>query len=381
MATKKQKDELLATLKFTPRTYNIYIGGYGGEAYAGKVDRAVYDYFKQKRIDIEQYATDWDDLFSDVPRELQPYSPGSPYDCDGLFHASGAELSNLNEIQVNDEHGNEHWTCAAGLNELEDAGVEVNEWGGCDFDDLPEDTVVHWGGQGEKGTFFDGEIELTQPFDPKKLTIKYENCDGWWIINSVEYDGVEIDGSGGYSTTGKWNENKWILCNGDEVYQGEERSDDDDEDEDDEAWDPATDGVVALENAVDELQAQFGSVDDEWNPAAELDQITEDMMTEWYPVDTKPVRKGEYEVRNTHTPAWPFPATFRAEWTGRTWKDSEGNKVPNIVDWRGLAEDPDKLVTFECECVQCDWRGVIDDTHDEDGEMRCPECGEPVELK
>jgi hypothetical protein len=38
-------------------------------------------------------------------------------------------------------------------------------------------------------------------------------------------------------------------------------------------------------------------------------------------------------------------------------------------------------VIFECECVQCDWRGPIDDTHDEDGEMRCPECGEPVEIK
>jgi hypothetical protein len=364
MATKKQKEELIETLKFTPRTYQIYIGGYGGEAYAGKVDRAIYEHFKQKQIDIEQYATDWDDLFGDVPRELQPYSPGSPYDCDDLFHASGAELSNLNEIQVNDEHGNEHWTCAAGLNELEDAGVTVNEHGGCDFDDLPEDTIVHWGGQGEKGTFFDGELHLTQPFDPKKLSVNYENCDGWWIINYIEYDGKEVDGSGGYSTTGKWNENKWVLCNGDEPYQGVERdSNEDDNDEES-----------------DEPESACNS--EEWDPAQELDKIIEEhLLTEWYPVDNKPVRKGEYEVRTTKTPVWPFPATFRAQWTGRTWKDSEGGKVDGIIEWRGLAEDPDKLVIFECECVQCDWRGAIDDTHDEDGEMRCPECGEPVELK
>jgi hypothetical protein len=339
MATKKEKDELLATLKFTPRTYQIYIGGYGGEAYAGKVDRATYDYFKQKRIDIEQYATDWGDLFGDVPRELQPYSPGSPYDCDGLFHASGAELSNLNEIVVNDEHGNEHWTCAAGLNELEDAGVTVNEHGGCDFDDLPEDTVVHWGGQGEKGTFFDGEIELTQPFDPKKLTVNYENCDGWWIINYVEYDGVEIDGSGGYSTTGKWNENKWVLCNGEEVYQGQERSEDDDEDEEDEEWDPATDGVAALEQAVGELQEQFGSTDDEWDPAAELDKIIEEhLLTEWFPVDVKPVHKGTYECELLIA-TWPWPAINRYEWSGRAWKDSEGKTVKGIKQWRGLKEE------------------------------------------
>lgn len=357
MATKKQKEELIATLKFTPRTYTIYIGGYGGEAYAGKVDRATYEYFKEKQIDIEEYATDYDDMFGDVPRELQPYSPGSPYDCDGLFHASGAELSNLNEIQVNDETGNEHWTCAAGLNELEDAGVTVNEWGGCDFDDLPEDTIVHWGGQGEKGTFFDGEIELTQPFDPKKLTVNYENCDGWWIINNVEYNGVEIDGSGGYSTTGKWNENKWVLCNGEEPYQGVSREDQEDEPE-------------------------SACTSEEWDPAEDLDKISEDMMTEWYDASTKPVRKGEYEVKNTHTPVWPFPATFRATWSGRSWKDSDGDKLENIIAWRGLNIDPE-AVTFDCECVQCDWKGSVDelDYADEDSPGVCPECGEPVEMK
>jgi len=361
MATKAQKQELIDILKFTPRTYNIYIGGYGGEAYAGKVDRAIYEYFKEKKIDIEEYANDWDDLFSDVPSELQPFSPGSPYDCDGLFHASGAELSNLNEIQINDENGNEYWTCAAGLNELEDAGVTVDAWGGYDFDDLPEDTIVHWGGQGEKGTFFDGQIELTQPFDPKKLTIKYENCDGWWIINSVEYDGVEIDGSGGYSTTGKWNENKWILCNGDEVYEPVSREDQDEE----------------------ELPTNQELEEDskEWDPAAELDKITEDMMTEWYDKDINPTRKGTYEVDLGKLVTWPFPRIVRAEWTGRRWKDIEGNTVKDIEGWRGLTEDPNKLVIFECECVQCVWSGPIDDTHDDNGEMRCPECGEPVELK
>jgi hypothetical protein len=322
MATKEEKQQLIDTLKFTPRTYNIYIGGYGGESYAGTVDKATYEYFKQKKIDIEQYANNWDDLFGDVPRELQPFSPGSPYDCDNLFHASGAELSNSNEIVINDEHGNQHWACAAGLNELEDEGVDVNEWGGCNLDDLPEDTIVHWGGQGEKGTFFDGEIELTQPFDPKKLTINYENCDGWWIINNVEYDGVEIDGSGGYSTSGKWNENKWILCNGDEVYQGEER----DEDYND------NDGEEELPT-IQELEEDS----EQWDPVAELDKITESMMTEWYPVDVNPMRKGEYEVDLGKLVAWPFPRIVRAEWSGRKWKDEDGKSVKGIVAWRGLA--------------------------------------------
>jgi hypothetical protein len=310
MATKAEKQELIDTLKFTPRTYQIYIGGYGGEAYAGQVDRDTYNYFKEKRIDIEQYATDWDNLFGDVPRELQPYTPGSPYDCDNLFHASGAELSNSNEIQVNDEHGNEHWSCAAGLNELEDAGVDVNEWGGCDFDDLPEDTVVHWGGQGEKGTFFDGEIELTQPFDPKKLTVNYENCDGWWIINNIEYDGVEIDGSGGYSTTGKWTENKWVLCNGEEVYQGQERSEDDEDK-------PESDCI-----SEEEIIAS----------------VPECETTDWYPGSVDPVHVGHYETQRAPPLAWPFPTEAMLEWTGKKWLDIDGKVVKQIAQWRGLKE-------------------------------------------
>ena len=325
MATNEQKQELIDILKFTPRTYTIYIGGYGGESYAGKVDRATYEYFKEKKIDIEEYANDWDDNFGDVPRELQPFSPGSPYDCDGLFHASGAELSNLNEIQINDENGDQIWACAAGLNELEDEGVTVNEWGGCDFDDLPEDTIVHWGGQGEKGTFFDGELELTQPFDPKKLTVNYENCDGWWIINNVEYDGIEIDGSGGYSTTGKWTENKWVLCNGDEVYESVSREDQEDKDEEELP-------------TIQELEEDSG----EWDPAAELDKITETIMTEWYPKNTKPAHLGTYEVDLGTLVAWPFSRVVRAEWTGKKWQSEDGEKV-KIEAWRGLAINPNEL--------------------------------------
>ena len=35
----------------------------------------------------------------------------------------------------------------------------------------------------------------------------------------------------------------------------------------------------------------------------------------------------------------------------------------------------------DAECVQCDWKGTVDETFDSDGEMVCPQCGEPVELR
>ena len=34
----------------------------------------------------------------------------------------------------------------------------------------------------------------------------------------------------------------------------------------------------------------------------------------------------------------------------------------------------------QVECVQCDWRGLADETYDVEGQMVCPECREPVEF-
>jgi hypothetical protein len=325
MATKEQKQELVDILKFTPQTYKLYIGGYGGESYAGKIDREVYNYFKENKIDIEEYASDWDDKFSDVPREMQPFSPGSPYECDNLFHCSGAELSNLNEIQITDEAGIEVWTCAAGLNELEDAGVTVDSNGGCDFEDeLPKGQIAFWGGQGEKGSFFEGEIELKQPFDPKKLRITYENCDGWWLINEVEYDGDWIDGSNGYSTTGKWTEHKWILPEDEEPYDTVSRENDEDDDSDEETEWP--------ESACDsETEEEI------------IASMPELPMTDWYPAEVKPSYKGQYDVDLGSAVAWPFARIVRAEWSGRTWKDDDGKTIKNITQWRGLAINPNEV--------------------------------------
>ena len=126
MATKKQKEELMQTLKFTPREYKIEIGAYGGEIYFGTVDRKIYEFFKEKKIDIEQWASDWDDdKWSDVPSEMRPFEPGSAYDCDNLAHCSGATFDSGNTITVYDENGDEVWSCELDAEKLE---AEAKEW-------------------------------------------------------------------------------------------------------------------------------------------------------------------------------------------------------------------------------------------------------------
>lgn len=314
-------EELIQVLKFTPTTVRMLIQGYGGEAYAGRVDRKVYDYFASQRIDLEEYAGDWDGVFAEnIPEELQPFNPGSPYDCDNLWHASGAELSDLNSITVEEVNtGKTLWDFNLGYNNLDDEGVIVGEGGGTELDDLDEGTVVMWGGQGEKGCFFEAEFTLTEPFDPKKLSITYENCDGWYIVTGVEYNGEELEGCDGYSTTGKWAEHKWIIVGGEEVY--EPVSLDDRENEGLE-WDSVPESACTSET---------------WDPAEELEKI-ELPVTDWFPKDIKPVHKGEYECEFTIV-TWPWPAVRRCEWTGKSWKESTGEKIKGEFKWRGLREE------------------------------------------
>lgn len=315
MATKKQKKELMEILKFTPINVKVMIHGYGGECYIGKVDREIYDFFKEKEVNIEQYANDWDnEYYQDIPAKYRFFEPGSPYEYDNLCHASGATMDSSSHITIDDENGNTLWESTLNLDSLENAGVSVNV-GSDNFDaeNLRDGEVVFWGGQGEKGCFFDGEITLRAPFDPKKLSITYSNADGWLLTSDVEYDGEEIDGSGGYSTTGKWGEHKFWIAGDEEVYDAEERD-----------------------------EGRYS--EEEWDPAAELEKIEvpavefkEDQKSVWFANDVTPLRKGEYEIMEKNT-EWPFP--MRAEWTGRIWKQ-DGKKV-NIKQWRGLNYDPTK---------------------------------------
>jgi hypothetical protein len=60
------------------------------------------------------------------------------------------------------------------------------------------------------------------------------------------------------------------------------------------------------------------------------------MLTPWWPGDTKPVRKGIYEVEY-ETGSWPWPITAKVEWSGKKWKHARGEKT-EIRQWRGLVK-------------------------------------------
>jgi hypothetical protein len=86
--------------------------------------------------------------------------------------------------------------------------------------------VVFIGSSNEKGTFFEGEIELTAPFDIEKLELYYDEVDGEDMVNCVYYDGEEIENYGG-STDGKSSDINMVRITDDqgnwETYEPEEK--------------------------------------------------------------------------------------------------------------------------------------------------------------
>lgn len=303
MATKKEKELLMETLRFIPCNYSVEIYGYGGECYMGKVPRKSYEYFKRNNIEIDEYASSWDDDLN-VPEEYQPFAPGGPYDCDDLCHVGGATVDGSSWISVTDENGVEVWKTDLDLDNLEDSGVLVAENDEIYLNGLDPGTIVFWGAQGEKGLFFKGTIELTAPFDHTKLQVCYTDADGWLLTDGVEYDGEGLDNDD-YSTNGKWSEHKWIVVGG-------------------EANLPAYD--LSEEELEDDLQHIMNSVD------------TSQFVTGWFPVDIQPVRVGVYEVNLPVS--WPdIAADERAIWNGRSWV--QAGKTVKVTQWRGLAQDPE----------------------------------------
>ncbi len=315
MATTEQKQQLIDTLKFTPRTYTVSIWGYGGERVMGTVDPKVWNYCQSKKLDLQDIA--WD---SDAAEELGldpdmlPFPPGSWYECDDMGHISGASRDSAT-IQILDENNN---TVFEKPLEACDGGTGSPCWNCTEevwIGSRKKGEIVFVGSSNEKGTFFEADFELTAPFDIERLELCYEEFDGEEIVNSVIYDGEEIDNNGG-GTDGKSSDFTMVQIIDDE---GNWRR-----------YDPRepVDVEVAHETGTDD--------------PIDFPVMPEIPTTDWFPADIIPVRVGVYEVMIGPVAAWPFPNQAHYTWTGKTWKDVDGKKA-TIHQWRGLAFDPEEL--------------------------------------
>ena len=348
MATKEEKQELIEILKFTPRTYKISMWGYGGEKVMGRVPREVWDYCMNNQVDLQDIAWNSETVEDmDLDEDLLPFPPGSWYECDGMAHSNGVSRS-AGTLQIEDENDNSIVETPldnfSGDN-VDDESPEFDCTNEAWIGEAAEGEVVFVGSSNEKGTFFEGEIELKQPFDIRKLVLQYEEIDGEELVYGVTYDGEDIDNWGG-STDGKSSDFDMYLVGKDSTwtrYAPEEKD-----------WG----------------HPEYGSSPSDWEKSPKFEFAKH-----------KPVYPGYYNA------VWSnFGTTYGSlYWDGKEFGEWEYGKFKpqsGVQTWQGYNWDttdwsnqPPEPPGIACDNKECGWVGMSEERRtDDDYNDHCPEC-------
>jgi hypothetical protein len=230
MATTEEKQELVDALS-GPRYYRVLIQGYGGESAYMEISKEAHDFWapiceEHGDNDLVAYMAGDDDdepeydNIDSVPDEAKFLNDPE----DDMYKRPWFE----SHTEFEHSYGGTYDSCRIDVDEVDSAEYNansireiismmdvtelVNEVGEeTDWEtEISENTCCaeHDGYiaqlySSEKGCFFEGVIETVGDFDPKKLKFYVtEFLNGEDTITSIEYDGVDIDNSGG-DTNGK----------------------------------------------------------------------------------------------------------------------------------------------------------------------------------
>jgi hypothetical protein len=176
-------------------TYTIEIFSRGMEIGIGKISKEQYEFWSERDDEELSDALNENLEYTDVYPESVRFT-SQYYEYNDVACNCGADIENSN-LTIKDEDGNEIYDGELQSFFNEETGNEENifEENGIWENDLDPGYYVYWI-QGGKGCYFEGEIECNT-FDPKKLVVKSEVISGNEIVSTVEYDGQEVDNSGG----------------------------------------------------------------------------------------------------------------------------------------------------------------------------------------
>jgi hypothetical protein len=348
MATQAEKELLIQTLKFTPRTYKISMWGYGGEKVMGTVDPKVWDYCMKHQVDLSDIAWNYDACEEmELDRELLPFPPGSWYECDDMAHTNGVSRDS-GTLQIEDENGNTVFEKS--LDSIVGGGCDGEpDWScsdECFIGSRAKGEIVFIGSSNEKGTFYESDFELTAPFDITKLTLCYEEVDGEELVNGITYDGEDLDNFGG-GTDGKSSDFTMVRIIDDEGnwerYEPEEKD-----------WG----------------HPEYGTSPSDWEKSPKFSFKKH-----------KPVHVGYYNA------IWKHSGTSYGSlyWDGKDFGEWEYGKFKpqsGVDTWSGYNWDttswvnqPPEPPNIICDNKTCGWIGKSEDrVADEEFDDHCPKC-------
>jgi len=217
MATKKQKEQLVRTIKNPERYFKVDFGRYGGEVAMGTITEAQFDFWLGKDDDFAQYMND---RGFDPAEANEKY--GVPenarfdrefYEYEDICHLSGPELSDGQTMTITEVDKNGDTLRDSDGNFLDDIQIDMGDFKkkGVKVKCIAEhnsgsksckDKYYLFGQYFNKGGWGTTDPIKTGPegFNLKKMEINYENADGFKVFGDILYDGdsfyLEEDSTG-----------------------------------------------------------------------------------------------------------------------------------------------------------------------------------------
>ena len=341
-----EHNKLIEILKFTPRTYKIQIWGYGDEIVMGSVDKKVWDYFREHRINLADYA--WDSDYGEelnIPEDCRPFYPGEWHDCDNMYHGWGVS-KNAGTLQILDE--NDNVVYERKLDSIDGMDIELRGGEEAYIKEKGPDSVVFYATSAEKGIFFESTIYLTTPFEPEKLALTFDDVEGNEVLTLVTYDSEDIDNFGG-DTSGKGCD--FTLYYVDENLDAHTYQDGND-----------------VDDNFDDGTPPSGPAPDDWEMSHKI-TWGNPTITGWYNCNYSNGSSWGSLYWNNEKKVWEDYFHGRVTHTYETVHWYQGYNW-DTSDWANRPQVPPAV-----RCKNCDWLGQRDELRDDDNwDSHCPEC-------
>ncbi len=214
MATLKEKQKLIRTIKTPNRYFRLSFTRYGGEVAMGTITKDQYEYWTDND-GFEEYmaAVDFDaeDANKEIPKRAQFTAPF--YEYSDICHLSGPEWADSQTMYIeevnkdgqpmDDGEGGYVKDIQHDFGDLESLGALIK----CTEEHNPSSKSCQhhyyvFGQYFNKGGWHTPDIIKTGPdgIEIDKLTIEMVNADGFKVFNEIEYDGevyyLEEDSTG-----------------------------------------------------------------------------------------------------------------------------------------------------------------------------------------
>jgi len=216
----KEQKKLIRAIKTPERFFKVEFGRYGGEVAMGEITEAQFSYWEGNDEGLAQHINeiDWgpdEQTIKDIPEEAR--FTKQFYEYEDICHTSGPELSDGQYMNISETDKDGNALRDEDDNFLEDRNIDMKDFKklGVKVKCIAEhnsgsesckDKYYLFGQYFNKGGWYTGDLIKTGPegFDTKKMSIEYEDCDGFKVFNSFNYDGnnfyLEEDSTGKSST-------------------------------------------------------------------------------------------------------------------------------------------------------------------------------------